>query len=146
APGSRSPAHAVRHAATAAPSTTRATPLRRARPGRTADDVVLRAGDTSPDNTGYPGGMEWPKAGTVRLGSHVPHSSHIFARHQRPFPSRSAEVFPMSGTSTSSTPWNDRRITFVGGLHRSGSALVARIISASDDASGLTGTGVVNNE
>ncbi|GAB2471291.1 hypothetical protein GCM10027063_09770 [Promicromonospora xylanilytica] len=52
----------------------------------------------------------------------------------------------MSGTGTSSTPWNDRRITFVGGLQRSGSALVARIISASGDASGLTGTGVVNNE
>jgi hypothetical protein len=49
----------------------------------------------------------------------------------------------MSGTSTSSTPWNDRRIVFVGGLHRSGTALVARILGSSPDASGLTGTGAV---
>ena len=52
----------------------------------------------------------------------------------------------MSGTSTSSTPWNDRRLTFVGGLHRSGTTLVARIIGASDDASVLTGTGDVLDE
>lgn len=52
----------------------------------------------------------------------------------------------MSGTSTSSTPWNDRRLTFVGGLHRSGTTLVARIIGASDDASVLTGTGNVLDE
>ena len=52
----------------------------------------------------------------------------------------------MSGTSTSSTPWRDRRITFVGGLQRSGATLVARIIGASADASALTGTGAVPDE
>ena len=52
----------------------------------------------------------------------------------------------MSGTSTSSTPWHDRRITFVGGLQRSGTTLVARIIGASADASALTGTGAVLDE
>ncbi|MCP2283467.1 Sulfotransferase family protein [Promicromonospora umidemergens] len=52
----------------------------------------------------------------------------------------------MSGTSTSSTPWNDRRITFVGGLHRSGTTLVARTIGASADASVLTRVGTVLDE
>jgi hypothetical protein len=52
----------------------------------------------------------------------------------------------MSGTSTSSTPWNDRRITFVGGLHRSGTTLVTRIIGASADASVLAGTGVTSGD
>lgn len=52
----------------------------------------------------------------------------------------------MSGTSTSSKPWNDRRIAFVGGLHRSGTTLVARILGSSPNASGLTGTGAAMNE
>jgi hypothetical protein len=52
----------------------------------------------------------------------------------------------MSGTSTNSTPWNDHRITFVGGLHRSGTTLIARIIASSPNASGLTGTGAVMDE
>lgn len=47
----------------------------------------------------------------------------------------------MSGTSTSSTPWNDHRIAFVGGLHRSGATLVARILGSNADASGMSGTG-----
>ena len=52
----------------------------------------------------------------------------------------------MSGTSTSSTPWSDRRIAFVGGLHRSGTTLVARMIGSSPNASGLTGTGAIMDE
>jgi hypothetical protein len=47
----------------------------------------------------------------------------------------------MSGTSTASTPWNDYRITFVGGLHRSGTALVAGIIDANPETSGLARAG-----
>ncbi len=52
----------------------------------------------------------------------------------------------MSGTSTSSKPWNDRRIAFVGGLHRSGITLVARILGWSPDVSELTGTGAVMDD
>lgn len=52
----------------------------------------------------------------------------------------------MSGSSTTSTPWNDHRITFVGGLHRSGTALVARIIDASHETSALSGAGVIAGE
>ena len=52
----------------------------------------------------------------------------------------------MSGTSTSGAPWNDHRLAFIGGLHRSGTALVARIIGSSPDASGLTGTGTSMDE
>lgn len=52
----------------------------------------------------------------------------------------------MSGTSTSGAPWNGHRLAFVGGLHRSGTALVARILSSSPDASGLTGTGAALDE
>ncbi|MFD6446557.1 sulfotransferase family protein [Promicromonospora sp. NPDC060204] len=52
----------------------------------------------------------------------------------------------MSGTSTTGAPWNDHRLAFVGGLHRSGTALVARIIGSSHDASGLTGTGAPMDE
>lgn len=52
----------------------------------------------------------------------------------------------MSGTSTSGAPWNDHRLVFIGGLHRSGTALVARIIGSSPDASGLTGTGTSMDE
>jgi hypothetical protein len=52
----------------------------------------------------------------------------------------------MSGTTMSSTPWNDRRLVFVGGLHRSGTTLVSRIIASSPHSSGLTGTGTLRDE
>jgi len=52
----------------------------------------------------------------------------------------------MSGTSARSMPWEQHRLVFVGGLHRSGITLIARIIGSSPDASGLTGTGAVMDE
>jgi len=52
----------------------------------------------------------------------------------------------MSGTSTSSMPWKDRRMVFIGGLHRSGTALVSRILASSPNASALTGTGAPLDE
>jgi hypothetical protein len=38
------------------------------------------------------------------------------------------------------------KLVFVGGLHRSGTSLVARLIAAHPEASGLTGTGVFEDE
>jgi hypothetical protein len=40
----------------------------------------------------------------------------------------------------------DQRLVFVGGLHRSGTSLLARLLSAHPDASGLTGTNVPEDE
>lgn len=44
------------------------------------------------------------------------------------------------------TPWNDRRFIFVGGLHRSGTTFLAKLIGASSQASGLENTGVRMDE
>lgn len=52
----------------------------------------------------------------------------------------------MPGSSAESLPWGDHRLAFVGGLHRSGATLIARIIAASPNASGLTGTGARTHE
>jgi hypothetical protein len=41
---------------------------------------------------------------------------------------------------------SDRRLVFVGGLHRSGSSLLARALAAHPEISGLSNTGVVEDE
>ncbi|WP_221583748.1 sulfotransferase [Microbacterium sp. G2-8] len=43
-------------------------------------------------------------------------------------------------------PWSDHRFTFVGGMHRSGTTLLASAISRSPGVSGLTNTNVVMDE
>lgn len=47
---------------------------------------------------------------------------------------------------TDERPWSDHRFTFVGGMHRSGTTLLASAISKSPGVSGLTNTDVVMDE
>ncbi|WP_221583746.1 sulfotransferase [Microbacterium sp. G2-8] len=41
----------------------------------------------------------------------------------------------------SSDPWADKNLIFVGGMHRSGTTILADILSSADDAAGLDGSG-----
>src|SRR3954468_24917851 len=50
------------------------------------------------------------------------------------------------GSAVGGTISDDQRLVFVGGLHRSGTSLLARLIAAHPDASGLRNTGAPEDE
>ena len=45
-----------------------------------------------------------------------------------------------------SQPWEDHQLVFVGGLHRSGTTVLAEMIASARSASGLENTGVMMDE